>query len=1086
MNNEIEPSSSDDIIASLLSDVQKSNAPFDVKALISGRNRSREKSRNGSISDDSEYSERRKDKKKKGKKKDKGSRKNHRSSKRSRSRSISRKKKHRERSPSERSVSDKDGKPSDVDTLPSAYSKFTEDVEAVMEAISDDDDDLPVGADFRSMNALSAGVSDENNVAFVPEPVMNTGSNKRREFVGNEEFFPIAKAKKRRRSKSLTPEKKRPLSEILAKVRAEKEALLVPRNIKLKQDLKRGSPERISKPSSSTPKDETKTESRTAEFTLHDDSEEYGPQPAAIPSGPLPISEDEDEVQENRSSRNNEPSPKGSEQEFPHDSDRSLEGEKPYQKDSLMEEGVPVSDDSTIVSNKREDAGDTSDTSIQKASLTKSQKSYNASFSDDVKDVEDKGKKKRKDKKDKKGRKRKKKNNEKKRDFEDVSSSSDSEKEWSQIERKRRVQRGAISSSIAEASHLFSEKSKSYKREPSVEDYEYTDKRRGERDVRRVGEMSKNRGRRFRQNSRRSRKYQWNQGDSGNIRRDPLYSSSNRISVDRRRRDSRNWASNARRKNDSASPSRSRSHSGSVRSHSRHRSSSSSYDSDKTHRSHDSRRSHDSPRKRSRRRSSSERSGEHKIDKKKLLEIAQKNAAQMAQTGALPSAVNDGSLKKITTAQSVDQLVDFCQRLQRSQDKQERREKGEKVSSDEEEKELKAPKKKTEEETDFVHHPFALKPAAPITINITNSAFKKGTVPIQSKISQIRSDIDSQLSISFPVSSGQQHRTTDSEWEPVKKESLSDTGRLDESGAAFFLPPPPKPPELSPVSSLPLSPLYDLPPPPPPPVLCGLEFTPTANLSQTNLSLPPALPFTASTENESLPLNVGEIMAQRVEANKRLKTNPNDFEAMRLLKEADEKMNAWARSHNTPGKFTGSTGVHVLSADELGPADPRYSAWARKDLFKCTNRVESAVGLKLMQKMGWSPGEGLGKCSDGPLEPLAMDIKSDRKGLFASDEHIKKPTFGSQEILGKHPVSVLMELCTKNHWQAPQFSCTESGPSNNRRFLWKAVVNGVTYQPAIASSNKKTGKAQICQIVLESLGVVPKESSSSTVLSSLS
>lgn len=38
------------------------------------------------------------------------------------------------------------------------------------------------------------------------------------------------------------------------------------------------------------------------------------------------------------------------------------------------------------------------------------------------------------------------------------------------------------------------------------------------------------------------------------------------------------------------------------------------------------------------------------------------------------------------------------------------------------------------------------------------------------------------------------------------------------------------------------------------------------------------------------------------------------------------------------------------------------------------------MGHKLMQKMGWTPGEGLGKDRDGPLEPLTLDVKSDRKG----------------------------------------------------------------------------------------------------------
>lgn len=62
---------------------------------------------------------------------------------------------------------------------------------------------------------------------------------------------------------------------------------------------------------------------------------------------------------------------------------------------------------------------------------------------------------------------------------------------------------------------------------------------------------------------------------------------------------------------------------------------------------------------------------------------------------------------------------DFCQKLQRSQDKAARREKGELVSSDED---LAPRKKKGEDDTDFLKHPFALKPTAPITINIPVSS----------------------------------------------------------------------------------------------------------------------------------------------------------------------------------------------------------------------------------------------------------------------------------------------------------------------------------------------------------------------------
>uniref|UniRef100_A0A914R7A3 G-patch domain-containing protein n=1 Tax=Parascaris equorum TaxID=6256 RepID=A0A914R7A3_PAREQ len=61
--------------------------------------------------------------------------------------------------------------------------------------------------------------------------------------------------------------------------------------------------------------------------------------------------------------------------------------------------------------------------------------------------------------------------------------------------------------------------------------------------------------------------------------------------------------------------------------------------------------------------------------------------------------------------------------------------------------------------------------------------------------------------------------------------------------------------------------------------------------------------------------------------------------------------------------------------------------------------------------MGWTPGEGLGKDRDGPLEPLTLD----------------------------------------------------------------AVVNGVEYEPIASSASKKTGKAQVCAVVLQSLGLMQND-----------
>lgn len=51
-----------------------------------------------------------------------------------------------------------------------------------------------------------------------------------------------------------------------------------------------------------------------------------------------------------------------------------------------------------------------------------------------------------------------------------------------------------------------------------------------------------------------------------------------------------------------------------------------------------------------------------------------------------------------------------------------------------------------------------------------------------------------------------------------------------------------------------------------------------------------------------------------------------------------------------------------------------------------TAPVSGGMGMHLLQKMGWKPGEGLGKEKNGSLQPLLLEIKLDKKGLVAEEE----------------------------------------------------------------------------------------------------
>uniref|UniRef100_A0A3P8UZP1 G-patch domain-containing protein n=1 Tax=Cynoglossus semilaevis TaxID=244447 RepID=A0A3P8UZP1_CYNSE len=99
------------------------------------------------------------------------------------------------------------------------------------------------------------------------------------------------------------------------------------------------------------------------------------------------------------------------------------------------------------------------------------------------------------------------------------------------------------------------------------------------------------------------------------------------------------------------------------------------------------------------------------------------------------------------------------------------------------------------------------------------------------------------------------------------------------------------------------------------------------------------------------------------------------------------------------------------------------------------------VGEFLMRKMGWRTGEGLGRNREGTVEPIIIDFKVDRKGLVAEGEKPQKQTGGlvvTKDLMGKHPVSALIELCNKRRIMQPEFVMVHhSGPDHRKNFLFK-------------------------------------------------
>lgn len=221
--------------------------------------------------------------------------------------------------------------------------------------------------------------------------------------------------------------------------------------------------------------------------------------------------------------------------------------------------------------------------------------------------------------------------------------------------------------------------------------------------------------------------------------------------------------------------------------------------------------------------------------------------------------------------------------------------------------------------------------------------------------------------------------------------------------------------------------------------------------------------------------DIASVLSKKLKAQQKLQEDPNNTEALQAIQETQATVQEWVRSCEVPGMFYGSTHVKLLTREQLsGPKD--FHCRVKRDTLTRAAPVTEGKGMSLLKKMGWNPGEGLGKNKEGSLVPLILDIKMDKKGLVSEGESGKNHMSNSaKELQGKHPVSALMELCSKRKWKPPLYTVIKDiGPPHKKLFLFKVEVNGVEYQPVLPSSNKKIAKADAAVVCLQALKVFPR------------
>lgn len=73
--------------------------------------------------------------------------------------------------------------------------------------------------------------------------------------------------------------------------------------------------------------------------------------------------------------------------------------------------------------------------------------------------------------------------------------------------------------------------------------------------------------------------------------------------------------------------------------------------------------------------------------------------------------------------------------------------------------------------------------------------------------------------------------------------------------------------------------------------------------------------------------DISDLVAKRMEAQRRLQAEPNDIEALLMLQEVQMKMQNWCQSNVKPGQFTGELVKNLLPKEHLQGG---FQAWAKK------------------------------------------------------------------------------------------------------------------------------------------------------------
>lgn len=224
--------------------------------------------------------------------------------------------------------------------------------------------------------------------------------------------------------------------------------------------------------------------------------------------------------------------------------------------------------------------------------------------------------------------------------------------------------------------------------------------------------------------------------------------------------------------------------------------------------------------------------------------------------------------------------------------------------------------------------------------------------------------------------------------------------------------------------------------------------------------------------------DLNQLVFQRLMFQRQLQEDPENVAVQKQMAETQQMMIKWACDYHGGSQSAMSLAVSSgrqawTRGDQLISAMPIAGGIGMALLRKMGWQPGSGIGKRECGML--EPLKFLVK-----LDKKGLTSRMEGGGAKVGGKKSKRTAGGRRTIVATHPCSALNEYCTKNDLGTPTFDEVSEYPESGGprgtscsrlTFLYKVTVAGVEYRPTLSCLNKKEARIEAAKHCLEVLGV---------------